>query len=77
MIEDEAVALVMVAAYLFKIFEDSAINLKDLLEADFFKKRASFFTADSTCTERHNRLVLPILRQRFRPVRELPEMLDV
>ena len=63
LIEDEALAIIMVATHLFEVLQNAAFKLPDLLKAFALHEGGRLLTADAARAEGHNRLLLQFRRQ--------------
>ena len=63
LVEDEAVAGVMVAAALLEILQDASLQLVDLLKAFLLHERARLFAPDAAGAKHHDRLLLQLRRE--------------
>jgi hypothetical protein len=56
LVEDEAFTRKMFTAHLFEVFEDTAVQLENLLEALLLHERAGFLAADASGAKHHHGL---------------------
>jgi hypothetical protein len=75
MVEDEAVAGVMIAAALLEILQDSSLKLVDLLKPFLLHERARLFAPDAAGAKHHDRLLLQLRRKFPHRRREIAEVI--
>ena len=76
LIEHEAVAVVMIAAALFEVFQDATVELKDIIETAFLHKRTGFFAPNAARAEHDDRLIFHLFGQRLDRCRKLTKVID-
>ena len=74
MVEDEAIAVVVVTADFFKVFEDAALELVHALDADLLHVDRGLFAADAAGAERHDGLAGKVILVRGNGGREFGEL---
>src|SRR5262249_50383352 len=77
LVKHKTIAVIVGSAALFEILEDSAIELKDLLEPLALHERAGFFTANSAGTEHDDRPLFHFIGKCPYGFRELPKLIDI
>ena len=76
LVEHEALARVMLAAAIFEVFQNPAVQLENLLEALALHVRPGLFAANAARAKHHDRLLLEFGRQLADGRGKIAEVID-
>ena len=77
LIKDKAIAVVMLAAAFFEVFQNPAIELVDFFEALHLHEGSGFLAANSARAKHHDRLVFQLFGQLTNGIGKFPEGADL